>query len=49
MIYLPVFNAFLRKRWGIRIPAWFKIGFGILVIWGTLGVGDLMEWFEARR
>ena len=47
LVYLPSINAFLNKRLGFSIPLWAKIFVGIIIIWGTLGVGDLMELFEA--
>jgi len=48
LIYLPPLNHTLRKRFGISTPRMLKIIFGIAVLWGTLGVGDLMELYESK-
>jgi hypothetical protein len=47
-LYLPVTNSFLNKKMGFTVPLLVKIIFGVLVLWGTLAVGDLMELFEAK-
>ena len=43
LIYLPYTNEFLKSRFGFTIPSWLKIVLGVLVMWATLGVGDLAE------
>ena len=47
LVYLPLINTFLNKRIGFTIPLWIKILVGLIIIWGTLAVGDLMEIFES--
>ena len=47
LVYLPSINTFLNTRLGFTIPLWTKILVGIIIIWATLGVGDLMELFES--
>ena len=47
LVYLPSINTFLHKTLGFTIPLWTKILVGLIIIWGTLGVGDLMEMFES--
>ena len=46
-IYLPVGNDFLKKRLGFTVPIAVKIVLALVILWGTLAVGDLMEMFEA--
>lgn len=46
-VYLPSINTFLKNRFGFTIPLWTKILVGLLILWATLGVGDLMEIFES--
>ena len=47
LVFLPVVNTFLKKRFGFTMPLWTKILVGLIIIWATLGVGDLMEMFES--
>ncbi|GGD40214.1 hypothetical protein [Muriicola marianensis] len=47
VLYLPVTNAFLFRNTGHAIPIWIKVLAGLVILWATLGVGDLMEVFEA--
>ena len=42
-IYTPPFNTFIKKKLGFSIPGWLKFVLGFLIMWGTLGVGDLAE------
>ncbi len=46
-LYLPVSNALLLRYTGHAIPIWIKVLAGLIILWATLGVGDLMEVFEA--
>lgn len=46
-VYMPLTTNYLSNKFGIIIPLWIKIMVGLVVIWGTLAVGDLMELFEA--
>ena len=43
LIYMPPFTSFIRNKLGFSIPGWFKLVLGFLIMWGTLGVGDLAE------
>ncbi len=47
LIYLPFTNKFLKVKFGFSIPIAIKIIVGIVILWGTLAVGDLMEMFES--
>lgn len=47
VFYLPFTNAILFKQLGFAIPLWIKTLAGLILLWGTLAVGDLMEIFEA--
>jgi len=47
LVYLPLVNIFLKKKFGFSIPLTLKIIFGLVILWGTLAVGDLMEMFES--
>lgn len=43
LIYVPQTNIFLSKKIGFTIPIIVKIIVGVVVLWGTLAVGDLGE------
>jgi hypothetical protein len=43
LIYLPWTNTVLKQRIGFTIPLALKIILGLLILWGTLAVGDLAE------
>lgn len=45
LIYFPLANIILKKRLGFSIPLIVKIILGIVILWGTLAVGDLAEMF----
>ena len=45
--YLPPARAWLEKKLGFPIPIFLQVLLAILVMWMTLGVGDLMEIYEA--
>lgn len=47
LLYLPVTNALIYRNTSHSIPIWIKILAGLVILWATLGVGDLMEVFEA--
>jgi hypothetical protein len=44
-VYFPPANAILKKRFGFSIPLVVKIILGLIILWGTLAVGDLAEMF----
>ena len=47
LVYLPSANALLKTRFGFSIPPVIKIIVGVVILWATLAVGDLMEMFES--
>lgn len=47
LIYLPSTNTFLKNKFGFSIPLAVKIMVGLVILWATLAVGDLMEMFES--
>jgi hypothetical protein len=44
-VYFPPANVLFKKRFGFSIPLVVKIILGLVVLWGTLAVGDLAEMF----
>lgn len=42
-VYFPQTNTFLKKKIGWSIPFFVKIILGLVILWGTLAVGDLAE------
>lgn len=47
LIYIPPISGRIEGYAGLRIHFIFKILLAFLLLWATLGVGDLMEVFEA--
>ena len=45
LIYFPSANTILKKRFGFSITFKVKIILGIVILWGTLAVGDIAEMF----
>ncbi len=45
LVYFPQFNMLLKKWFGFSIPLSLKIILGLVVLWGTLAVGDLAEMY----
>lgn len=43
--YFPPADALLKKKVGFVVPRAAKILVGLIVLWGTLAVGDLAEMF----
>lgn len=43
LVYLPPFGAIIKKRLGFYIPFAVKVIVGLVILWGTLAVGDLAE------
>ena len=43
LVYFPPVSAFVKKKLGLAIPFWVKVALGLVVLWGTLAVGDLAE------
>lgn len=44
-IFLPPANTLLKKITGWVIPPWIKISLALIILWGTLAVGDLAEMY----
>lgn len=42
-IFFPSLNTLLKKKTGMTAPLWIRIILGLIVLWGTLAVGDLAE------
>jgi hypothetical protein len=43
LFFFPITNTILKKRFGFSIPFSVKIILFLLIMWFTLGVGDLAE------
>lgn len=42
-IFAPPLTTQLKYKTGWVIPFWIKIAIGLIILWGTLAVGDLAE------
>jgi len=42
-VYFPFVNVFFKKKLGFTIPFTLQIILGLVILWGTLAVGDLAE------
>ena len=42
-VYFPPATAFIEKKSGFSIPFIVKLILGLVILWGTLAVGELME------
>lgn len=49
ILYLPATNQFIKRRFGGSIPFSLKMIIFLLVIWATLGVGNLFELYESGQ
>ena len=47
MFYFPPFCEFIKRKLHFSMPIAIKVVIAVFVLWFTLGVGDLMELFEA--
>lgn len=47
LLYLPPITRYVKQKTGFRISPIILIILAFLVLWFTLGVGDLMEYFES--
>ncbi len=45
LVYIPQTNILVRKWFGFAIPLLVKIILGLVILWGTLAVGDLAEMY----
>jgi hypothetical protein len=43
LVFFPPIDAFMRKWTGFKIPVIGKIILGILILWASLGVGELFD------
>ncbi|MDK2886611.1 MAG: hypothetical protein PWP54_1169 [Thermosipho sp. (in: thermotogales)] len=48
LLYLPLFDKKIKKALNFKFYNLFKILLALFVLWGTLAVGDLMEFFESK-
>jgi len=46
LIYLPTVDTWMKAKLGFSIPFIAKVIVGLVILWATLAVGDLMEVFE---
>ena len=46
--FWPITDKIISNRFKIKIPFYLKLFVFLIVMWGTLGVGDLMELAEAK-
>lgn len=42
-VYFPPAITILKEKTGVSIPGIVKIGLGLVIIWATLGVGELFD------
>jgi len=47
LFYFPFTDSLLKQHFGIRIMPILKIVTALIILWGTLAIGDLMEMIEA--
>ena len=45
LVYFPQTNVLFKKWFGFSIPLIVKIILGLVILWGTLAVGDLAEMY----
>lgn len=43
LVYFPAVNILLKNKLGFAIPFIARVLVGLVVLWGTLAVGDLAE------
>ena len=43
LLYLPATDRMMKSKLGFRVPFAVKIIVGLVVLWGTLAVGELAE------
>lgn len=43
LLFLPSIDTFLKNTFNFSIPFWLKVVMFFLIMWPTLGVGDLAE------
>ena len=48
LLYLPPFVQYTKRKTGLSISPVILILLAFLLLWFTLGVGDLMEYFESK-
>ena len=48
LIYLPPLSKYIKVKLHLAMPIILKVILAVLVLWFTLGVGDLMEIFESK-
>ena len=45
-LFFPPTNTLLQKRFDFAIPFFIQVILGVIILWFTLGVSDLMQTFE---
>lgn len=48
LFYFPRTDDFIKNKFGFTVPFAVKMLLALVVLWATLGVGDLMELFESQ-
>ena len=48
LLYFPLIARYMKQRTGFGISPIILIILAFLALWFTLGVGDLMEYFESQ-
>jgi hypothetical protein len=43
LLYFPIADTLSKRIAGLVMPLWVKVVLGLVVLWGTLAVGDLAE------
>ena len=43
LLYFPLADATSTKWFGLKVPFALKVILGLVILWGTLAVGDLAE------
>lgn len=46
LLFFPITDKFIQKRFGFKIHPAIKVFIFVLIMWATLAVGELMEYFE---
>lgn len=47
LFYFPPFVSWVRQGFSVTIPYFIRIIIAFLILWATLAVGDLVEYFES--
>ena len=47
LFYVPPLVRRVRKKIGLGIPRIIKLLFALFILWATLAIGELMEYYES--